>query len=407
MAETDSARPVHGRRVRSRSRFVLIGFAIAIGASIAIGFSTDILSSPPIAAQPIPKLVVDTEFVPTEQQLQSLVIKPVEAMTFRSETVTDGYIAADDDLTTPVFSPFSGRVAKLFVKLGDHVEKDAALATVEAAEFVQTQSDLLAAKTQYILAKTNEMRQHELYEAEGAALKDWQQSQADLTTADATLTAVRNRLRIFGKTEKEIADLEQAPQIAGMRAETIVAAPIAGTIVQRQIGLGQYIQAGSSTPVYSIGDLSKVWLIANVREIDGAHVRIGDPVEVRVLAIPGKVFKSKISYVAPSIDPTTHRLAFRAELDNRDGALKPQMFANFTILNGDDVTASSVPQSAIVYEGESARVWVLTPKGTLVPHQIRTGRVNGDLVEVTKGLMPGEKLVVSGALFIDRAATGQ
>jgi len=407
MAEADSERPVYGLRARSGLRVAVIGLAIAVGASVAIGLETSIPASSPITTQPVPKLIIDTEFVPTEQQLQSLVIKPVETMTFRSETVSDGYVAIDDDLTTPVFSPFSGRVAKLLVKLGDRVEKGAPLVTIEASEFVQAQSDLLTAKTQYDLAKTNEARQHELYEAEGAALRDWQQSQAELATAGATFTAVRNRLRIFGKTEREIAELEQEQKAPEMNAETIVGSPIAGTIVQRQIGLGQYIQAGSSTPMYLIGDLSRVWMIANVREIDAEHVHVGDPVEIRVLAIPSNVFKSRISYVAPSIDPVTRRLAFRAELDNRDGALKPQMFANFTILSGEDVTASGVPRSAVVYEGEGARVWVLTPKGTLVPREIETGRVNGDLVEVTKGLMPGEEIVVSGALFIDRAAAGQ
>jgi cobalt-zinc-cadmium efflux system membrane fusion protein len=192
-----------------------------------------------------------------------------------------------------------------------------------------------------------------------------------------------------------------------MNPESIVAAPISGTVVQRQVGVGQYIQAGSPNPVFSIGDLSKVWLIANVREIDGALVHVGDPVEVQVLAFPNRVFKAKLSYLAPSMDPNTHRLAVRADVENRDGLLKPQMFANFTILTGDDVTAPGVPKSAIVYEGETARVWIAAPNGSLAPRQIQIGRTDGDMVEVVSGLNRGEKIVVGGALFIDRAATSQ
>jgi cobalt-zinc-cadmium efflux system membrane fusion protein len=412
MAEIDPERTArHSRAPSQAGRYLTIGVVIAGVAVIALGFGARAWFSPPDAAQSDPPPVLSppatASFVPTPQQLLSLAIKPVESRMFRTETATDGTIALDDDLTTPVFSPFSGRVTKIFAKLGDRVAMGAPLMMVEASEFVQAQSDLITAKAQFNLAETNEKRQHELYQAEGAALKDWERSQVDLAAAEAALAAVRNRLRIFGKSDREIAELEEAPKGPGMNPESIIAAPISGTIVQRQVGIGQYIQAGSSNAVFSIGDLSKVWMIANVREVDGSLVHVGDAVEVRVLAFPNLVFKAKVSYVAPSMDPNTHRLAVRADVDNRDGVLKPQMFANFTILTGSEVAAVAVPRSAIVYEGETARVWVLASSGVLAPREIQTGRTDGDLVEVVRGLTPGEKIVVSGGLFIDRAASGQ
>jgi cobalt-zinc-cadmium efflux system membrane fusion protein len=144
---------------------------------------------------------------------------------------------------------------------------------------------------------------------------------------------VRNRLRILGKSDKEIAALEAQPT-QKLDPVTIVTAPIGGTITQRQIGLGQYVNStavGASGPVYTIGNLSTVWLIANVRERDAPLMQVGLPVEVRVLAFPGHVFNAKISWVAPSIDPNTHRLSVRADVENPEGELKPGMFANFPI----------------------------------------------------------------------------
>jgi membrane fusion protein, heavy metal efflux system len=164
---------------------------------------------------------------------------------------------------------------------------------------------------------------------------------------------VRNRLRILGKSDKEITSLEAQPT-QKLDPVAIVSAPIAGTVTQRQIGVGQYINseaAGASSPVFTISDLSTVYLIANVREVDAPLMQVGLPLEVHVLAYPDRVFNGKISWVAPSIDPNTHRLPVRADVENPDGALKPGMLANFSIITGEASAAPAVPQEAIVYEG--------------------------------------------------------
>ncbi len=359
-------------------------------------------------------------FRPTKEQWAGFKIEPVRLVTFRPEQVTEGNIAIDDDLTTPVFSHYSGRVIKLIAKLGDHVEPGASLFEIQASEFVQAQNDLITAlanlqtaRSQLAQAQTNEKRAHELYLAQGGALKDWQQAQTDLVTAqntvrsdDIALAAVRNRLRILGKSDREIASLEAQPT-QKLDSVTIVTAPIGGTITQRQIGLGQYINStagGASNPVYTIGNLSTVWLIANVREADAPLMHVGEPVEVHVLAYPGRVFKAKISWVAPSIDSNTHRLSVRADVENPDRALKPGMFANFSIITGEEETAPAVPQSAIVYEGTTARVWVAGDDGTIAARSVRAGRIADGMIEILAGLSEGEKVVTSGALFIDRAA---
>jgi cobalt-zinc-cadmium efflux system membrane fusion protein len=400
----DHARNRHALPVH---RQILI--VIVVSVALFGGFGLWFLSAAPATPANMPRLVdaktAPASFMPTQEQLASLTIVPVSMMTFRSETVTDGSIALDEDLATPVFSPFSGRVMRVMAKLGNRVTKGTPLLEIEASEFSQAQSDLITAKAQYDLAATNEKRQHDLYDSQGAALKDWQQVQVALKSAEASLAGVRNRLRILGKTDAEIDALERMAQAPAMNDVSAVLAPIPGTIVQRKVGLGQYVQAASADPVFMIGDLTTVWLVANVRETDAPMVHTGDPVEVHVLAYPGHVFDALISYVAPSINPATHRLAVRADVANPEGLLKPQMFANFTIVTGGDTRAVGVPQSAVMYEGDNARVWVNSSVGALALRQIRTGRSNGGMVEVLGGLDPGERVVVRGAVFIDRAAT--
>ena len=351
----------------------------------------------PVAEAPSPP----GTFRATAQQLKSLTVEPVGLHGFVSEELTEGKIAVNADRATPVFSPYSGRVTRVIAGLGDTLKAGAPLAAVEASEFVQAQNDLTTAASQVKIARINETRKHALYDAKGGSLQDWQQSQADLTAAETALDAIRNRLKILGKSDTEITALEAS---RAMNPTATIAAPISGVVVDRQVGPGQFLQAGSGTPVFTIADPSSVWLLANVREADSGLVHVGQAVDVNVLAYKKRVFKARVSYVAAVVDPVTHRLLVRAEIDNLDGALKPEMFATFRILTGDAASSPAVPESAVVHEGDLAHVWVLSDGGLLAYRAIRTGRNNDGLIEVLDGLKPGEQIVTKGGLFIDQVA---
>jgi cobalt-zinc-cadmium efflux system membrane fusion protein len=408
-----SAPPAVKRLPRNRLWFA--GLAV-VGAAIVAGW---IFYTPDGNAlvRPAPNTVeADGAFRPTDSQWSGFKFAKVEPLAFREERATDGRIAINEDTTTPVFSPYSGRVSRLIAKPGEHVERGQPLFAIEASEFVQGHNDLITAvagvekaKSRLVLAQAAEKRQKELLAIRGGALKDYEQAQSDLVqaqgdmrSADISLAAVRNRLRILGRTDDEIAELEKRDRVG---AETIVDAPISGMVIQRKVGLGQYINAGANDPVFTIGDLSTVWLVANVRESDAPRMKIGAPVQVRVLAFPGQVFNATLSYVAPALDPNTRRLPVRAELKNPNLELKPEMFASFRIISGADRSMPAVPADAIVYEGANARVWVARPDSkTVVSRPIVVGDTSDGMVEVKKGLEAGETVVTSGTLFIDRAA---
>src|SRR5436190_9899556 len=267
----------------------------------------------------------DGAFRPSETQWASLRLAAVRQVSFRDERATDGKIAINDDTTAPVFSPYSGRVSRLIARPGDFVERGQPLFAIEASEFVQGHNDLVTAvagvekaQSRLVLAQAVEKRQRDLLAIRGGAMKDLEQAQSDLVAAQGdlraaqiTLAAVRNRLSILGRSDEEVGRLEKLDRIG---AETIVSAPIGGTIIQRKVGLGQYINAGANDPVFTVGNLSTVWLIANVRESDAPRMKVGAPVEVAVLAFPGRVFNAKLAYVAPALDPNTRRLPVRAEI---------------------------------------------------------------------------------------------
>ncbi len=422
MVERRLSEPNQGRRSPLRRgkltalvAAVLLVPAAFYGARSLLGRPAQSADNPPPLQGPAPRA-----FRPSRAQWASLKVGTVQTMAFDNVLVTDGNIAYDEDRVSPVYSPYSGRVTRVIAKMGDIVRKGAPLMTVEASELAQGQSDLSGARSaldtaqaQARLAQATEKRQHELYLAKAGALKDWLQSQADLTAArnnlraaEAALAAARNRLRILGKPDAEINGLERPPAEQAKSAQAVVTAPISGTVTQRQVGLGQYITsvaAGASNSVYTVSDLSTVWLIANVRETDAPFLRLGQPVEVRVPAFPGRSFKASIAWIAPALDPSTHRLPVRAEVRNPHGELKPMMFASFRIAAGTPVSAPAVPEGAIVYEGEEARVFVVNQDGTIAGRSILLGHSQNGMIEVKGGLRPGERIITAGALFVDRA----
>jgi cobalt-zinc-cadmium efflux system membrane fusion protein len=336
---------------------------------------------------------------------------------FRAEHVTEGKIAVDEDRSTPVFSPYAGRVTKLLARPGDQVTQGQALFIIEAAENVQAQNDYIAAmtglnkaKSALDLAQIQEKRARDLFEGKAVPLKDFQQAQAtliqaqnDQRSAETALEASRNKLRIFGLTDEDVATFRQKGRI---NPETTIFSPIAGTVVQRKVGPGQYISAGASDPVFVIGDLSTVWLTAFVRETEASVVCVGQEIAFNVLALPGRTLTARINYVSAAIDPATRRLLVRATVDNKDGQLKPEMFANVTIYSSSDRAAIAVPKQALIYEGDQVRLWVAHEDKSIELRLIKTGLTNGNLVEVKGNLKPGEQIVTKGSLFIDRAASG-
>jgi cobalt-zinc-cadmium efflux system membrane fusion protein len=357
-------------------------------------------------------------YTPTASEWASLTIEPVTERAFRAEHVTEGKIAVDEDRSTPVFSPYAGRVTKLLARPGDQVTQGQALFVIEAADNVQAQNDYIAAmtglnkaKSAVDLAQLQDKRAKDLFEGKAVPLKDYQQTQAtliqaqnDQRSAETALEAARNKLRILGLTDDDITTFRQKGRI---NPETTIFSPIAGTVVQRKIGPGQYISAGASDPVFVIGDLSTVWLTAFVRETDASIVSVGQEIAFNVLALPDRALTARINYVSAALDPATRRLLVRATVDNKDGQLKPEMFANVTIYSASDHPAIGVPKQALIYEGDQVRLWIAHEDKSIELRQIKTGLANGNLVEVKgSNLKPGEQIVTKGSLFIDRAASG-
>jgi|SRR5215813_968098 len=419
MNHTSPARSRVPPRARSIRVWAAAGLALCGAAALALDMSRERTSGGSVNDSEISSQShrVPGTFVPTAEQWATLTVEPVEKRVFRPEHVTEGKVGVDEDRSTPVFSPYAGRVTKLFAKPGETVERGQPLFVVEATDMVQAQNDFIAAlaadnkaQSQVHLTDTVEKRLHDLYQGKAISLREWQQAQADQTaaqsdrkSADTALEAARNRLRLLGKSDDEITALQTTGRIS---PETPISAPISGTVVQRKVGPGQYVSNSNTDPVFIIGDLDSVWLMAFVRETDAGKVKLGQDLEFTVLAYEGQAFHANISYIAATVDPNSRRLLVRARVPNNQGLLKPEMFATVTIFTNEGDWSPAVPVSAVIYEGEKARVWVARADNSIELREIVPGARQGRFVQVMKGLRPDEKVVTKGSLFIDRVAVG-
>ena len=337
----------------------------------------------------------------SREQLATLGIATVKAANFHDAVIADGQIAVNGDTTTQVFSPYSGRVVRVLAGVGDKVSSGAPLVSLDASENLDAQTALITALSQARLARLTETRRHAAFESHGGSQQDWQQAQADLTSAEAALSAARGRLRVLGGTDAQIQALESAGAVS---PTATITSPITGLVTDREIGPGQVLDAGGSTAIFTVADLSTVWLLCSVRDADAASIAPGQSIVLRVQALPGEDYHVTVQSVGAEVDPVTHRVTVRATVPNSDGRLKPSMIATSEIITSPDSPAPAVPEVAVVREGAQAHVWVVRPDGVLQERAIQTGRASGELTEVRQGLAAGERIVTNGSLFIDSAA---
>jgi cobalt-zinc-cadmium efflux system membrane fusion protein len=421
MTEHHAAMPLPAAKTLPRSaqiRFLFFGFAAILIIWLLVTFVGWLNATKPVVEPSLPP----GSFRPTAEQLKTLSIEPAKAGDATAIVNATGQIAVDDDHSTPVILPYSGQVTQVLVEAGVRVRRGQPLLMIKTSDFVDARNGLFsavaqnaAARSQLRVAQENAVRQAEIYKTAGGALKDDRQAQNDLVTAQSALRssesavgAARDKLVILGKSADEIRRLESAGEVSGIHAETTLHAPVDGTVASRAVSVGQYVSAGGATPVMTVADLTHVWLVAQLAESESAQVHLGDTVEVATPAYPGRVFHAVIDNIAASLDPVTHRLPVRASVANADLALKPQMFANFSIRHA--ATGSSVitvPASAVIHEGDQSRIWLAVPGGLLKTRMVTIGDSRNGRVAILTGLHAGERVVTAGAIFVNEAGMGE
>jgi cobalt-zinc-cadmium efflux system membrane fusion protein len=333
----------------------------------------------------------------SESQQASVKVEAVGYRVFPIEKSAVGSIDFNEDLSVQVFTPYQGKIIALFARIGDDVKKGQTLFTIDSPDLLQAESTLISTAGVLELTTRSLARLKELYQSRAISQKDLEQAVSDQQTAEGALRAARNAVRIFGKSDAEIDGI-----IKDHMADStlVVPSPISGRITARIAAPGLLVQPGGTAP-YTVADISKVWLIANVPESDSPNLRVNQNIRARVMAYPDRAFVGEITTIGAAIDPNTHRLFVRSEINDPQHELRPGMFAAFSIQTAEPARALAVPFDGVVREGDGTMtVWVTKDRHHFERRTVRIGLQHGGYDQIIDGLQPGELIASEGALFL-------
>jgi cobalt-zinc-cadmium efflux system membrane fusion protein len=332
--------------------------------------------------------------VPQDQMAHVHIVSVEKASLPRRLRLT-GNVGYNTFKTTPVFSPIGGPVHELLVAPGQTVHVGEPLLTVNSPDYSAARSTYMKARDTFHLAEKIYTRSQDLYAHGAIAEADLQQAETSRNQAQADLQSSEDALRALGLKDPE-AVVKNPPK---MTSQIPVIAPVGGEVVERLVGPGQLL-LGGATQVFTISDMSTVWVLVNVYQGDLALVHLGDSVDITTDSYP-EVFHGKVSYIAPALDPNTRTLQARVVTSNPGKKLKKDMYVTATVEAGAIRDTLTVPDSAVLRDTENQPfVYVQSAANQFARRLVKVGDSQGGRTQIADGLKEGERVAGDGALFL-------
>jgi cobalt-zinc-cadmium efflux system membrane fusion protein len=334
----------------------------------------------------------------SDAQLSAVKVEPVGERQFPREKEAVGSIDFNEEMSVQVFTPYAGRIIGLFASVGDDVKKGQTLFTIDSPDLLQAESTLIAAAGVLDLTTRNLARLKDLYTTRAVSQRDLDQGTSDEQTAEGNLRAARDAVRLFGKTDAEIDRI-----IADRKADPTLVVPCSmdGRVTARNAAPGLYVQPGSAPAPFTVANIDTMWMLANVAENDSPAFQVGQPVQVKISAFPGRLFDGKIMTVGASVDANTRRVLVRSEIKDPQHELRSGMFANFVIGVGPPTRSSAAPLAGVVREGDgSETIWVTADRRRFIRRTVKIGDQRDGYRQILDGVQSGELIATEGAIFL-------
>lgn len=333
--------------------------------------------------------------------------EPVELGTLEDAFETTGRVDFNRDRVAHLGARLPGRVREAPVTLGQTVERGEVLAIVDSVELGRAKTSYLNARARAELARRIYEREKELYAEQVSSQQEMLSAEADYRQAAAELASATQALRLYDLSEEAIEELQYEDPKASLFP---IVAPFAGRVTEKELALGEVVRPDE--PLFTLADLSRLWIWIDLYESMLRHVSLADSVEVRLDAYPNEIFEGRISYLGDEVDAETRTLPARIDVDNPEGGIRPGMFARIRLSGvgdgegeGESVAVPLVPESAVQRDGAEPIVFVALGDHRFERRAIQAGATSGGWVEILNGLEAGEPVVVEGAFLLKSEAS--
>ncbi|HEV2299191.1 MAG TPA: efflux RND transporter periplasmic adaptor subunit [Candidatus Acidoferrales bacterium] len=334
-----------------------------------------------------------TLFTVPQDQMSHIQIVTIAGAPLKRTLRLSGQVSYNGFKTTPVITAVGGPVSRVLAYPGQHVKAGEPLLEISSPDYSTLRANYLKSRVGFTLADKNYARAQDLFAHHAISEQDLLQAETNRIQAQADETSSGQALRILGITDPE--SLVNAPATADIPLR----APIGGEVVERDCSPGQLLQ-GNTTQCFVISDMSTVWVLVNVYQNQMAYVHAGDAVTVQTDAYP-TIFRGKISYISPALDPNTRTLQARIVTENPGEKLKNQMYVSAMVTAGTVPNATTVPVASVLRNAENQPyVYVQTGTNQFGRRMVEIGETQDGRIEITSGLSVGEKIVADGSLFL-------
>jgi cobalt-zinc-cadmium efflux system membrane fusion protein len=326
----------------------------------------------------------DTRFEVTDSLLKSLLIDTVKEASALTQITLTGSIAPDENKMVKIFPLVSGVAQDVRVQLGDVVQKGQTLAIMRSAEMAGYTKDYISSEADIRNTKRVLESTQDLYKSGLASQKDFEQAQSDYQKAVAE-----------GKRAGAVISINKSNE-NGYEVKT----PLTGFVVEKNLTSNTQVRADNSQNLFTIADLSTVYVLVNVYESDISKIQTGDPVKVTTLSYPDKTFDGKIDRIDNMLDPDNKVMHARIKINNPGNLLKPGMFANIMIKAKSGEDLPEISSNALVFDNDKNYVIVVDGKAKVHIQPIEIAKTVEDRAYISKGLKPGDRIVASRQAYL-------
>lgn len=336
---------------------------------------------------------------PEKQKVSGIEVEKVVSESLSLPISATAVIELNADKLSKVSSRVTGKIARVTVSQGDRVKAGQALAYLDTVELDQTCSEYLKAKSRRELALSNLKREETLFEKKVSPEKDVLRARQELSEVEADLLLAKEKFRVLGI---DVSQMDLQKNGGGVNHPLLpISSLIDGVVLEKSVIQGEVVSPEKA--LFTVSDLSTLWLIIDIYEQDLGRVKTGMQVKLSISAFTGKEFKGKISYMGDVIDEKTRTVKARVTIDNRDGFLKPGMFATVSIDSVKDsraVKAITVPEEAVFLDGSERYVFIREGDGRFVVRRVSVGPSSGVKTEIKDGLKVGDEVVTKGVFTL-------